>query len=307
MQSTQKPSQNPIRRLPTTEPTKDRGHEAFILPISLFADEEAVPLVPASSVGVEVGVDIGMVVFPSAGPVGPTLEPVLSMPLDPGSNPFGVLLGATAPVTDTPPPADSEPVVVVVYGVPLDVIIILWLPNSGDVGSIMVLVPMTRSAAVPRLTGVPESIIPLPPGVSVTPAMANPEAAATKLWPAIVKLEVGAGNGTVWEAKRKGIVLVPIIIAEGLREMGIPEIVTALPLGKRVVDAREKPVGLGVNVCSSDVRGDRWFWKGTGSSRVPVPSIRPLEAKKAGVPLIVTGGPLRVRVFEPRTKMDGAG
>ena len=83
-----------MRRLPKTGPTKDRGHDAFVLPVSLlaFADEEAVPLVPACSVGVRAGVDIGMVVFPSAGPVGPMLEPV---PLTPGSNAFIVLLEAT--------------------------------------------------------------------------------------------------------------------------------------------------------------------------------------------------------------------
>lgn len=57
----------------------------------------------------------------------------------------------------------------------------------------MVLLPTTKSAAVPRLTGVAESTIPLPPGVSVVPATANPEAAAAKLWPAIVTIEVGGG------------------------------------------------------------------------------------------------------------------
>lgn len=195
---TPKASWNPIRRLPRTEPTKDRGHEAFIQFISVLTldDEEAVPLAPASSVGVKAGVDIGVVLFLSS-PVGPTLEPVPSMPLNPGSNPFGMILGATAPVTEIPLPADSEPVAVVVYVVPPDVIVISWFPNSNGVGSVMVLIPTTRSAAVSRLTGVAESIIPLPPGVSVVPAMANPEAAAAIFWPAIIKIVVGAGNGTV--------------------------------------------------------------------------------------------------------------
>lgn len=171
----------------------------------------------------------------------------------------------------------------------------------------MVLVPITRSAAVPRLTGVSESTIALPPGVSVMPPIANPEAVAVKGWPAIVKMEVRAGDGTVWGAKANGIVLVPMIRAEGLRDMGVPEMVTALPLGKRVVDAMEKPVGLGTKFCPRVVRADGWLRKGVGKSIVLEPRIRPLEAKKAGVPLIVIGGPLRVRVFEPSTNMDGAG
>ncbi len=171
----------------------------------------------------------------------------------------------------------------------------------------MVLVPITRSAAVPRLTGVSESTIALPPGVSVMPPIANPEAAAVKIWPAFVKMEVRAGDGTVWEAKANGIVLVPMIRVEGLRDMGVPEMVTALPLGKRVVDAMEKPVGLGTKFCPRVVRADGWLRKGVGKSIVLEPRTRPLEAKKAGVLLVVIGGPLRVRVPEPRTNMDGAG
>lgn len=139
------------------------------------------------------------------------------------------------------------------------------------------------------------------------PPIANPEAAAVKIWSAFVKMEVRAGDGTVWEAKANGIVLVPMIRVEGLRDMGVPEMVTALPLGKRVVDAMEKPVGLGTKFCPRVVRADGWLRKGVGKSIVLEPRTRPLEAKKAGVPLVVIGGPLRVRVPEPRTNMDGAG
>lgn len=103
-------------------------------------DEEAVPLAPASSVGVEAGVDIGVVLFLS-GLVSPTLEPLLSMPLNPGSNLFGVILGATTPVTEIPPPADPEAVAAVVYLAPPDVIIISWFPNRKGVGSVTVLLP----------------------------------------------------------------------------------------------------------------------------------------------------------------------
>ncbi len=67
---------------------------------------------------------MGVAVFPSVDPVGPTPEPVPSMPLGPGSNAFGLLLEATTPVTKIPLPTDSEPVVGVVYVVSPDVIIL---------------------------------------------------------------------------------------------------------------------------------------------------------------------------------------
>lgn len=88
------------------------------------AEEEAALLAPATSAGVEAGVDMGVAVFPSVDPVGPTPEPVPSMPLGPGSNAFGLLLEATTPVTKIPLPTDSEPVVGVVYVVSPDVIIL---------------------------------------------------------------------------------------------------------------------------------------------------------------------------------------
>jgi len=90
----------------------------------LASAEEAALLAPATSAGVEAGVDMGVAVFPSVDPVDPTLEPVPSMPLGPGSNTFGLLLEATTPVTEIPLPADSEPVVGVVYLVPPDVMIL---------------------------------------------------------------------------------------------------------------------------------------------------------------------------------------
>lgn len=55
------------------------------------------------------------------------------------------------------------------------------------------------------------------------------------------------------------------------------------------------------------VRADGWLRKGVGKLIVLEPRIRPLEAKKAGVPLIVIGEPLSMRVFLSRTNMDGAG
>lgn len=50
------------------------------------------------------------------------------------------------------------------------------------------------------------------------------------------------------KGRGKGIVLVLMIRAEGSREVGVLEMVMALPLGERIVDARKMAVMLGVNV-----------------------------------------------------------
>ena len=100
----------------------------------------------------------------------------------------------------------------------------------------IVLVPIT-SAVFPRDIGVPETIIPAPPGETDLPSIARPFWVAVKTSPSTVKTEAFGS---------RDIVVVPITRTEGPSETGVPEMVIPCPPGVMVVPAMEMPVGFAV-------------------------------------------------------------
>jgi len=111
-----------------------------------------------------------------------------------------------------------------------------WVRLLQDNG--IVLVPIT-SAEVPSDIGVPETVMPAPPGEIVFPSMARPLRVAVKASPSTVNMEALEGNV---------IVVVPMTRSEEPREIGVPDIVIPEPPGVRVVPAIGKPVGFAVKI-----------------------------------------------------------
>lgn len=147
------------------------------------------------------------------------------------------------------------------------------------VASGMVLVPTTRSDGLNE-TGVPEMVMPGPPGTRVVPAMAKPVGLAVNVWPASVKTALVGID-------RRGIVLVPMTRPDEPREMGVPEIVTAGCPGRMEVPAMLKPVGFAVKVWPPIVNT---ALLGDGREMVLVPTTRPDAPNDIGVPDMVTAG-----------------
>ncbi len=139
----------------------------------------------------------------------------------------------------------------------------------------IVLVP-TTNADVPSDIGVPETVMPGPPGEMVLPSIARPLCVAVKTSPSTVKIEALGGRVTV---------LVPMMRSEDPRETGVPEIVTPDPPGVSVVPAIEKPVGFAVKLCPATVKMDG---EGEVGGNVIVVD--------TGVPETVTPGPPGVSV-----------
>lgn len=184
-----------------------------------------------------------------------------------------VMLGPTGPrpCMITPP----RPVVLVVVG-PLKA---------------MVLVPMTRPDG-PSEIGVPEMVMAGPFTERVDPAMVKAVGLAVNGVPATVKIDCKDGDV-------RGIVLLPMIRAEGPSETGVPAIVTAGPPLERDVPAIEKPVGFTVNVFPATVKMD---WMGvdcSGSGMVLLPMTSAVTSRDIGVPDTVIGEPPGVSVVAP--------
>lgn len=98
--------------------------------------------------------------------------------------------------------------------------------------------------------------------MSEDPAIGKPVGAAVKVWPATVKTSGPTVSG-LW---LRLMVEEPICSCEKeLRDIAVPEIVTAWPPGHMVVPATENPVGAAVKVwpatlkidCGADGNGRR--------------------------------------------------
>lgn len=88
-------------------------------------------------------------------------------------------------------------------------------------------------------TGVPDMVIPGPPGTRDVPAMLRPVGFAVKILPSMVKTEVGD--------PLRGIMSVPRTSPEAPSDTRVPEMVTAGPLGMTDVPAMVKPLAFAVN------------------------------------------------------------
>ena len=95
------------------------------------------------------------------------------------------------------------------------------------------LVPIIRPAE-PKEMGVPEMVIPGPPLYKDVLAMAKPFTFGVNIWLPTEKT-VGVGGCSA-------MVLVPMMSAEGPRDIGVPEIVRGGPPGVRLVPAIAKPL-----------------------------------------------------------------
>ena len=113
--------------------------------------------------------------------------------------------------------------------------------------------PICKCDEASRETSVPDRYTELPPGVSEDPAIGKPVGAAVKVWPATMKTSGPTVSG-LWP---RPMVEEPICSCEKeLRDIAVPEIVTAWPPGDMVVPAIENPVGAAVNVWPATLKID---------------------------------------------------
>ena len=105
-----------------------------------------------------------------------------------------------------------------------------------------VLLPITR-AEEPREIGVPETEMGVAPGRRLVLPKANPLGFAVYIWPAIEKVGCGCGCGG---GEGREMVLAPIIIFDDASEIGVPEMETPGPPGRRVLSPIETPDGFAV-------------------------------------------------------------
>ena len=172
------------------------------------------------------------------------VDPTTNSPSDPK------LTGLPATVIGDPPGNsvvplttrfDNEPSLVKVSPPTVITAPLLLLVLRG--GRLVVREPTTNSPSGAKLSVVPATTAAEPPPDRVFPSMRTLEEDSVK-----VRLPI-AKTGSARLDDVEGMVLVedPIInAAERPREITVPETVTALPLGRRVVSSIAKPVGFAV-------------------------------------------------------------
>ena len=143
--------------------------------------------------------------------------------------------------------------------------------DPASVPKVIVEEPICKRDEASRETSVPDMYIGLPPGVSVDPAIGKPVGAAVKVWPATVKISGPTVSG-LWA---RPMVEETICSCEKeLRDIAVPDIVTAWPPGDTVVPAIENPVGAAVNVWPATLKIDCGADGNGGRAKVLAPLIK---------------------------------
>lgn len=213
-------------------------------------------------------------------------------------------IGVPEMVTAAPPGRRVEPA----SSKPVDWAVNVWPPivkvfDEGVGARRLVLeLPMNNTPDGLRETGVPEIVIGVPPGTSLEPASTKPAGLAVTVLSPIVNI-AGVGVGP------RRLILDPPMnkIPDGLRETGVPKIVTCALPGTILELANMKPAGLAVAVWSpilktNDGGGDRSLASGT---MLPSRKRFPEGARLIGVPEMTIPGPSGKSVVPAMTISDG--